>query len=297
MSPDTLLAACRFLHDGALMALWGCFGYLATLVPEGLAKEVSDKLAASRLAAAGLAAVTTLLALPLQAAIIGEGWPDAANGQMLMDVITSTSVGKAWLAQLAGVVVVVIAQFLAVRHRLAATAATSGLALATLALSGHAVMQEGWQGVAHPLNDMLHVLAAGAWFGALLPLLLVLSAFGQPPSRAEASVALRRFSTAGHWAVALAILSGVANSFFIVGWPPLGWGSTYRVLLTAKIAVVSVMTALAILNRYWFVPRIRRDWAAAVAAIRTGTLAEIGLGLTAILLVSIFGMLDPAGLQ
>jgi len=34
---------------------------------------------------------------------------------------------------------------------------------------------------------------------------------------------------------------------------------------------------------------------AAVAAIRTGTLVEIGLGLTAILMVSIFGMLDPSG--
>lgn len=296
MSPDTLLAACRFIHDGALMALWGCFAYLTMLVPERLAGAVSDKLAVWRLAAVGLAAATTLLALPLQVAIIGEGWPDAGNGQMLMDVITSTSVGKAWLAQLAAILVVMIAQCLVGRLVPAATAVTSGLALATLALSGHAVMQDGWQGLAHPLNDLLHVLSAGAWFGALLPLLLVLSAIGQPPSRVEASVALRRFSTVGHWAVALAILSGMGNSFFIVGWP-LGSSSTYRTLLTAKVVVVSVMTALAILNRYWFVPRIRRNQAAAVAAIRTGTLSEIGLGLAAILLVSIFGMLDPAGTE
>jgi putative copper resistance protein D len=35
----------------------------------------------------------------------------------------------------------------------------------------------------------------------------------------------------------------------------------------------------------------------AIAAIRKGTLAEIGLGLVAVLLVSIFGMLDPVGTE
>ena len=297
MSPDTLLAACRLIHAGALMGLWGCFAYLTTLVPERLAEEVAGRLAALRLVAVGLALLSTLLSLPLQAAMIGDGWPDAVSGQMLSDVVTSTGAGKAWLAQLAGALAVTAAQFPTGRLRLVAMATASGLALATLALTGHAVMQDGWQGIVHPLNDMLHVLAAGAWFGALAPLLIVLSKFCQVPSRAEASVALRRFSTAGHWAVALAILSGIGNGLFIVGWPPLGWSSTYKALLTAKIAVVLVMTAAAILNRYWFVPRIRRDREAAIAAIRTGTLAEIGLGLAAILLVSIFGMLDPNGMD
>lgn len=297
MSPDTLLTACRFVHDGALMALWGCFAYLAALVPERLAEEVAGRLVGARLVAVGLALLSTLLSLPLQAAMIGDGWQDAVNGRMLADVVASTSAGKAWLAQLAGALAVTAAQVPTGRLGLVATAAASGLALATLALTGHAVMQGGWQGILHPLNDMLHVLAAGAWFGALLPLLIVLAKFGQAASRAEASVALRRFSTAGHWAVALAILSGTGNGLFIVGWPPFGWSSTYRALLTAKIAVVLVMTAAAILNRYWFVPRIGRHREAAIAAIRTGTLAEIGLGLAAILLVSIFGIMDPGGMD
>ncbi|WP_296744552.1 copper homeostasis membrane protein CopD [Mesorhizobium sp.] len=297
MTPDTLLAACRFVHDGALMALWGCFAYLAVLVPRPLAEVVADRLTVPRLAGACLVLVTALLALPLQAAMIGDGWADAVDLQTLLNVLGSTSVGKAWLAQLFAALAVTGAQFVHGRAGLVATAAASGLSLATLALTGHAVMQDGWQGVAHPLNDVLHVLAAGAWFGALSPLIVVLAKFGQASSRAEASVALRRFSTVGHWVVALAILSGIGNGLFIVGWPPLGWGSTYKVLLTAKIAVVAVMTATAILNRYWFVPRIRRDGQAAVAAIRTGTLAEIGLGLAAILLVSVFGMLDPGGMD
>ncbi|UCI10496.1 copper homeostasis membrane protein CopD [Mesorhizobium sp. B1-1-8] len=294
MTPDTLLMACRFVHDTVLMLLWGGFGYLATLVPRGLAEPVAERLTIFRLAAVSLALVTTCAALPLQAAIIGDGWPDAVNGQVLGDILASTSVGKAWLWQLSAAGALAIAQGASARLAPMATAAMAALALASLALSGHAVMQGGWQGVVHPLNDILHVLAAGAWFGALLPLVLVLARFGQPPFRTEASVALRRFSRAGHWAVALTILSGTGNSLLIVGWP-LGWSSTYQALLTAKVAVVLIMTATAILNRYWFVPRLGRDRASSLAAIRAGTIAEIGFGLAAILLVSVFGLLDPGG--
>jgi copper resistance protein D len=294
MNPDTLLAACRFLHDGALMALWGSFAYLAALVPPRLAVPVADRLTIFRLAAVSLTLLTTCAALPLQAAMIGDGWPDAINGQVLADILTSTSVGKAWLWQLSVVGALAIAQCASARLAPMATAAMAGLALASLALSGHAAMQDGWQGVAHPLNDVLHVLAAGAWFGALLPLLVVLGQFSRPPFKVEATLALIRFSSAGHWAVALAILSGIANSLFIVGWP-LDWSSTYRMLLSAKVAIVLIMTAIAILNRYWYVPRLGRDRASALAAIRAGTSVEIGLGLAAILLVSIFGLLDPSG--
>ncbi|MBZ9671543.1 copper homeostasis membrane protein CopD [Mesorhizobium sp. ES1-3] len=295
MSPEVLLAACRFVHDSSLMALWGAFAYLAVLVPQSVAEPVAGRLMIFRLAAASLTLVTTCLVLPLQAAMIGDGWPDAINTTVLSDILASTTVGKAWLGQLFGASVLAIAQCASPGLAPKVTAATSGLALATLALGGHAVMQDGWQGILHPLNDVLHVLSAGAWFGALLPLLLVLARFGQAPFQRDATAALRRFSTAGHWAVALAILSGMGNRLFILGWQPLGWTSTYQTLLTAKIAVVFVMTALAILNRYWFVPRIGRNRTSAIAAIRTGTLIEIGLGLTAILLVSIFGMLDPSG--
>lgn len=296
MSPDSLLAICRFVHDGALMALWGTFAYLAVLVPRPLSEAISDRLTVFRLAAVGLALLATLLALPLQTALIGDGWADAVNVGMVRDVLTSTSVGTAWLAQLAGVLLLVIAQVSPARLRLVSTAVASALALAGLATGGHAVMQDGWQGIVHPLNDILHLLSAGAWFGALLPLVLVLARFGHAPLQAEAALALRRFSTAGHWAVALAILTGIGNSLFIVGWP-LGWSSPYRALLTAKIGIVSVMTAMAILNRYWFVPRIRGNRASAIAVIRIGTLIEIGLGFTAILLVAVFGMLDPGGMD
>lgn len=294
MAPDSLLAACRFVQDAALMALWGASAYLWALVPPGLASQIGNRLNVVRWSAVALAVVATIAALPVGTAMIGNGWPDAVNGPMLWDVLASTNVGTAWLVQAAAVLLLAVAQMLKSRQRLAATAIASGVALASLALSGHAVMQDGWQGIVHPLNDALHVLSAGAWGGALLPLLFVLSNFGKRPFEAEAATALRRFSMVGHVVVTLTILSGIANSLFIVGWP-LGWSSPYRVMLTMKIAVVLAMLMMAVTNRYWFVPRLGRARASALHAIRSGTFIEIGLGLAAVLLVSIFGMLDPYG--
>lgn len=294
MKPEVLLAAVRFVHDATLMTLWGASAYLWALVPPTLAEEIAARLRAFRLTAVVLALLSAIAALPLQTAMIGDGWPDALNSQMLWDVLASTNLGTAWLAQVATGFLLIASQTVASRFSLAATAIASGLGLAGLALSGHAVMDDGWQGIAHPLNDALHVLSAGAWVGALLPLLLILSGVGKAPFETEAATALRRFSNAGHVFVTLAILSGIANSFFIVGWP-IGWSSPYRTLLTMKIGVVLVMIAMATANRYWFVPRIGRARAPAIHALRVGTAVEIVLALTVILLVSIFGMLDPYG--
>jgi copper resistance protein D len=292
MTPDIAMAACRFLHDAAAMTLWGAFAYLGTLVPSRLSKLLAERLRVVRWTAIAFVTLTALAVLPIEAALIGNGWTDALDRQMLFDVVGATGVGKAWLVQMAAAIVLVAAQAARSGWRTVATAAASGVVLAVLASGGHAVMQDGWLGIAHQLNDMVHVLSAGAWFGALLPLVITLSMLGKPPFNAQASTALRRFSTAGHVVVALTILSGVANSLFIIGLP-IGWSTPYRIMLAAKIAVVLMMTILAATNRYWFVPRISRAGASAIHAIRRGTCAEIALGLVAILLVSIFGMLDP----
>jgi len=56
---------------------------------------------------------------------------------------------------------------LLVPRRSTAVAIASGLLLASLALTGHSVMQEGWLGIAHRFNDAIHVLTAGAcWAGS-----------------------------------------------------------------------------------------------------------------------------------
>jgi len=293
MSPDAALALCRFLHDASAMLVWGGFGYLAWLVPRDLADAVGRRLRIPGILAIGVAAATVLTALPVEAAQIGEGWRDAIDLGTLHDVLFETTVGSAWTVQAVCALLLVVSAMFARQARRTAVAATSGLLLASLALAGHAVMQAGTQGFAHIANDALHVLAGGAWLGALVPLLPILAALDDPRCRTEASVALRRFSNAGHVAVGVVLVSGLINTLLVLGHLPLDWSSPYQALLAAKTALVALMTGLAVANRYVFVPRLKRRRPEMTTALRIATIAEIALGLLAIGAVSMFGVMEP----
>jgi len=165
--------------------------------------------------------------------------------------------------------------------------------LASLALSGHANMHEGVRGVLHHGNDALHILAAGFWLGSLVMLPSCLAHLARPATRPEATIALRRFSSAGHGAVALVLVSGIANTLLILGHLPLDASSPYQRLLALKIVLVMAMIGVALANRYVFMPRLGDDPVRAVARIRHGTFAELALGGGVLALVSWFGLLDP----
>ena len=287
MGPDAALAACRFLHDASAMLLWGASVYLSTLVPRNLAQDIGRRLRSFSVVATAVAVATTAAALPLETAMIGEGWSDAFNPATVRDVLFDTSVGQAWQVQAVAALILTATLALSPRRRQAATALASGFLLASIALTGHAVMQEGWIGAAHRINDAIHVFSAAAWLGALVPLLPILKTLNDPAHRFEATTALMRFSATGHVAVALVIASGVINTILILGQWPTDWSSPYQAMLASKIILVGIMVALATVNRYAFVT------SGAVRALRLGTVAEIVLGLCVVGLVSVFGMLEP----
>jgi putative copper resistance protein D len=167
------------------------------------------------------------------------------------------------------------------------------LLLASLALTGHANMDEGTRGVLHILNDAAHLLAGGAWLGSLLALPGCLARLRDPAFCTEAKTALRRFSSAGHLAVALAIATGIVNTVLVLGRWPTDFTSTYQMLLVAKMALVAGMTGLALVNRYIFVPHMVAEPDRAIIQIRHGTYAELALGAGVLALVAFFGILDP----
>jgi copper resistance protein D len=292
-SPEVALAVCRFLHEASAMLLFGAFAYLATLVPRDLACVVGRRLRSARVILIALAAATTAAALPVKTALIGDGWPDAFDPTATRAVLFETSVGGAWQAEAGAALLLVATLAASAPYRQAATALAAGLLVASLALTGHAVMQEGWLGMAHRVNDAVHVLSGGAWLGALVPLLPILAMLNDPERCGAAEMALRQFSTAGHVAVALAILSGVINTILVLGRWPTDWSSPYQTMLAAKIALVVAMVCLALVNRYRFVPRMAAHRRDAAGAIRSNTIAELTLGLGVIGLVSVFGLLAP----
>lgn len=128
--------------------------------------------------------------------------------------------------------------------------------------------------------------------GGLVPLAVLLRMSSGAPLPPDASTALRRFSVAGHLFVAAVLGTGAANMVFILGLP-VRWSTPYQVLLAAKILLVGTMISLALANRYAFVPSLRDEPSRATRSLVRGTYGEIALGTLVVLLIAIFGTLDP----
>jgi len=290
---ETALVVCRFLFDCAVVFLWGSSAFLGILAPRALGLDVVLRLRVWQGLGVLLTIGATVALLPLRAATIGDGWRDAFDAEMLSAVLFQTDVGLAWLAQAGAVVLMVLcALFARFPQGQISIAVSSGLAMATLSLIGHAQMNAGWLGFLHPVNDMAHVLSAGFWLGALVPVLLVLPYLHEIRLADEARQALYRFSTVGHFAVAAAILSGLANSYLVVGNLPLNWSLRYQALLAIKIALVALMAALALVNRYCIAPRLAQPQFLSV--LIWATRIEATCGVIVLMLVAWFGTLDPS---
>jgi putative copper resistance protein D len=233
--------------------------------------------------------IVTLIKLPVHAANIGDGWTSATDVSMVSEMVFETSIGHAWLAAMIGTGLLLAAWSLRNRLHQAGIAIASGLLLATLAITGHAAMDSGGLGVAHAINQVVHLLAGGAWLGGLVAFVVILPRLDDP----EARLALMRYSTLGHAAVALVIATGVINTLLIVGAMPFDWVFAYQRLLVLKILLVALMAGLAIANRYVFVPRLTHDRPHALKALARCTLAEIAIGAIVLALVAWFGTLEP----
>src|SRR5207237_1171806 len=116
----------------------------------------------------------------------------------------------------------------------------AGALLATLAWTGHAAGERGIDHIIHLFADAAHLLAAGAWFGTLFPLILVLThalRAPTPESLRFAAYATRRFSTMGVASVVVLVLGGVTNAWYTVGSVDALFATRYGQLLLAKLTL------------------------------------------------------------
>ena len=292
MAIDAFIVFCRFLFDSGALFLWGAALFSGLCAPSTITIDVWTRLTkwrwlASCSVVAGLAAT-----LPLRAASFGDGWQDATSPAVLRAVLLQTNIGAAWMVQaITAILLLVIQAQRPKRSTVLVSALLAGILLASLSLTGHAVMNDGTTGRLHRISNTVHVLAAGAWVGALPAILLVLGKRGST-SRGDALTALMRFSIAGHAFVALVVASGITSSLFILGRVPVAPQSAYQIALAAKISLVLLMIVIALANRYVFVPRMNSDPRMARRLV-VGTIAEIVVVPLVIGLVAWFGMIDP----
>lgn len=264
------------------LALFGLYSFNAVLRFQPMLRGLA--LIGALLSVAGLVLMTRAMSGETQFSAL---WPH------LQMMLLETDVGLAWTLRIIALIVVLI------RPGAWLASMAGAVALASLAWSGHGAMDEGSLRFWHFLSDILHLLAAGAWLGAMLA--LVLMARGRiDESRLRLLMhAVKRFEWVGATIVLTLSITGVVNYLFIVG-PRLDevlLGS-YGMLLAIKVLLFAGMLVLAALNRFQLGPALAqslRDGQPVIAAnaLRRSVLLELVIALLIIALVAWLGTLSP----
>jgi putative copper resistance protein D len=174
--------------------------------------------------------------------------------------------------------------------------------VAAIAWTGHAAASVGEIGILHVTADALHLIAAAAWLGGLVSLALLLAAARHHHDVAWASVeydATRRFSTLGLASVGAIFITGIINTWILVGSVHALITTDYGRLLMLKLTLFAAMLAIAAANRFFVTPRLdlRSEDASRLVAFRQLTrnsMVEIALALTIFGIVAVLGTLHPA---
>src|SRR5579862_5568865 len=220
-------------------------------------------------------------------------------------VLARTGFGHAWLARfvLAGL----LAGLLWTRtnlptdlHRIGAACLAAAFA-ATLAWAGHAVGTPGIEGGIHLTADILHLVGAAAWVGALVPLALLLGIVRgshDEGSSQVAQIAVSRFSTLGVVSVAIILASGIVNTWELAGSAPALFGTDYGRLLLAKVAVFLLMVSVAAVNRFRLTPRLAQGQTVvakrgALRQLTRNSAIEAAAGGIVLVIVAVLGTLPP----
>jgi putative copper resistance protein D len=156
-------------------------------------------------------------------------------------------------------------------------------------LISHGAAAGGQRGAAIITAEVVHILAAGAWLGSLLPLLVILGL----ASPSAAAVASRRFSPIGIGCVLLLALTASALAFLLVGGFPGLLGTDYGRVILVKLGLFLALLALAAGNRFVFTSALRRNPELSRSRLIWSVSLECVLGLLVIVAAARLASLDP----
>ncbi|HSB81544.1 MAG TPA: copper homeostasis membrane protein CopD [Candidatus Methylomirabilis sp.] len=321
----TGLTVCiRFVHLSASALLLGTFGFLLLVARPAFrhggketfpAWEGFDR-ALLRLAGWSLlvALVSGLMWIWVQTATVtGQSLTQALALDSLGRVLVWTQFGRVWGIRLA--LLALLGSLLLLRDKewneedcgalhLEGVILGGGL-IAALAWTGHASASEEGIRAYHLAADMIHLLATGAWLGGLVPLALLLRRANALPDGAGTGVAreaTRRFSCVGLISVSALGLTGVVNSWILVGDIPHLVGTPYGRLLLAKLGLLLPLIGIAACNLLRVKPRLfaiaradsRDPLENVLRRLTRNVRAEACLGAAILLVVGALGTVAPA---
>jgi putative copper resistance protein D len=175
----------------------------------------------------------------------------------------------------------------------------AGAALGLLGAAGHAAAVEPGTTTAVAV-DVVHLLAAGVWAGALPALALLFTAASTEDgadARPYAVLTARRFSRAALTLMIVLALSGTLAGVSQVGSIPALVGTPYGRLLLLKLALLVPIVGLAALNRR-LLPALsgeaERVGRPAMRRLRAFVAVEAAVALAILTVVAVMGVTAPA---
>ncbi|TCP85263.1 copper transport protein [Rhizobium sp. PP-CC-2G-626] len=203
--------------------------------------------------------------------------------------LTATAYGRAALVGAAAMVAALVS--LRVRHvrlRLGLSGLAFALAGLAAAMAGHAATAPPRLATVPAI--VLHMLAAMAWIGGLLPLLAALGGSSRPsPDRA----ALLLFSRLIPFVLAVLVGSGLLLAVVQVQTLSNLWATAYGQVLLAKLAIVALLIFLAAANRFLWTRPASKGSRHALRLLRRSILAEVVLGTLVLAVLGLWRFTPP----
>jgi copper resistance protein D len=305
----------RAIHFAATIMAAGIIFFVAFVAEPALRKAENDTLALTLFArlrwiawfSFAFALVSGAAWFVLTAASMsGEPASNVYAQDVLWTVLSQTEFGNDWLVRLilaCGLASASVA-FLSPQGAKSAWLKPAAVILAaafagSLAWAGHAIGGQGVEGIVHPAADILHLIAAAAWVGALVPLALLLAMTKHDADAlAVARAATLRFSTLGIVSVATILLTGVINTWYLSGSIDALTETKYGNLLLIKIALFFAMVSVAAFNRLRLTPRLVEGPGGALTQaarrqLSRNAVVEAVLGAAIIAIIAALGTLPP----
>jgi mono/diheme cytochrome c family protein len=164
----------------------------------------------------------------------------------------------------------------------------AGVALAVQPLLGHAGAIGASTGAELVASEALHLLAAGAWLGGLLPLFLAVRGL----SHEAAAAACRSFTPIGLASVLVLAGTAVVQVATFMGGLPGLFGTGYGHVALVKLGLFAVLLALAALNRLVLTERLT-DTASSRLYMQMSVGAEMVLGALVVVTASFLASHTP----